>query len=97
MLDSVAEVREDHNPRLEVAGIVVNQFQSRARLPQRMVDELLEEGLPVLDPYITSSVKIRERHEAARPLPYFAPRHKLTVQCEALHANTIGRGRRKKK
>ncbi len=51
LLESVAEVREDHNPRLEVAGIVVNQFQPRARLPQRMVDELLEEGLPVLEPY----------------------------------------------
>jgi chromosome partitioning protein len=97
LLDSVAEVREDHNPRLEVGGIVVNQFQPRARLPQRMVDELIEEGLPVLEPYITSSVKVRESHEAARPLPYFAPRHKLTEQFEALHANTIGHGRRKRK
>ena len=42
LLDSVAEVREDHNPRLEVAGIVVNQFQPRARLPKRMVDGLIE-------------------------------------------------------
>jgi len=97
LLDSVAEVREDHNPRLEVAGIVVNQFQPRARLPKRMVDELIEEGLPVLEPYLTSSVKIRESHESARPLPYLAPRHKLTEQFEALHANTLGRGRRSRK
>ncbi len=95
LLESVAEVREDHNPRLEVAGIVVNQFQPRARLPKRMVDELVDEGLPVLEPYLTSSVKIRESHEAARPLPYLAPSHKLTEQFEALHANTLGRGRRK--
>ncbi len=97
LLDSVAEVREDHNPRIEVAGIVVNQFQPRARLPQRMVEELVEEGLPVLDPYITASVKVRESHEAARPLPYFAPRHKLTEQFEVLHANTIGCHRPTKK
>jgi chromosome partitioning protein len=90
LLDSVAEVREDHNPNLDVAGIVVNQFQARARLPQRVVSELVEEGLPVLEPYITTSVKVRESHEAARPLPYFARRHKLTEQFEALHANTMG-------
>jgi chromosome partitioning protein len=97
LLDSVAEVREDHNSRLEVAGIVVNQFQARARLPQRVVEELVDEGLPVLDPYITTSVKVRESHEAARPLPYYAPRHKLTEQFEELHRETLGRGRRKKK
>jgi len=98
LLDSVAEVREDHNSRLEVAGIVVNQFQARARLPQRVVEELVEEGLPVIEPYVTSSVKVRESHEAARPLPYFAPRHKLTEQFEALHANTLGAyGKRKRK
>jgi chromosome partitioning protein len=62
-----------------------------------VVEELVEEGLPVIEPYVTSSVKVRESHEAARPLPYFAPRHKLTEQFEQLHANTIGRGRRKKK
>jgi len=97
LLESVAEVREDHNSGLEVAGIVVNQYQPRARLPQRMVDELVEEGLPVLEPFITSSVKVRESHEAARPLPYLAPSHKLTEQFEALHANTMGRGRRSRK
>ncbi len=90
LLDAVAEVREDHNPRLEVAGIVVNQYQARAKLPQRVVEELVEEGLPVIEPYITTSVKVRESHEAARPLPYFAPRHKLTRQFEELHASTIG-------
>ena len=77
-------MREDHNPKLEIGGIVVNQFQARARLPQRLVDELVGEGLPVLEPFITSSVKVRESHDAARPLPYFARSHKLTAQYEAL-------------
>jgi chromosome partitioning protein len=31
-----------------VEGIVVNQFQPRASLPQRTVQELVDEGLPVL-------------------------------------------------
>jgi chromosome partitioning protein len=80
LLEDVDEVREDHNPGLEVTGIIVNQFQARARLPQRMVDDLLDEDLPVLEPYITASVKVRESHEAAMPLPYLAPRHKVAQQ-----------------
>lgn len=65
--------------------LVVNQFQPRARLPQRLVDELTAEGLPVLEPFVSSSVKIRESHEAAKPLPYLARSHKLTAQFEALY------------
>jgi chromosome partitioning protein len=85
LLENVAEVREDHNPKLEVGGIVVNQFQARARLPQLLVDELAAEGLPLLEPFISSSVKIRESHQAAKPLPYLAPSHKLAEQFEALY------------
>jgi chromosome partitioning protein len=86
LLEAVDEVREDHNAGLRVAGIVVNQFQQRARLPRRVVGELREEGLPVLDPHISASVKVKESHEACRPLPYLAPRHKLTGQFEELYA-----------
>jgi chromosome partitioning protein len=37
------ELKEDHNEGLEVEGIVVNQFQPRASLPQ-LLDELIAEG-----------------------------------------------------
>jgi chromosome partitioning protein len=84
LLDIVAEVREDHNPKLEVGGIVVNQFQTRARLPQRLVEELAGEGLPILEPYISASVKVRESHGACKPLPFMARSHKLTAQFEQL-------------
>ncbi len=84
LLEVVREVREDHNPGLEVGGIVVNQFQARARLPRRTVERLREEGLPVLEPFIGASVVVRESHEAARPLDRFAPRHKLTAQFREL-------------
>ncbi len=86
LLEIVEEVREDHNSGLRVAGIVVNQFQERARLPQRMVDELKGEGLPVLEPYISQSVKVRESHELSRPLAFLAPGHKLSGQFEELYA-----------
>jgi len=84
LLDSVEEVREDHNPGLQIGGVVVNQFQARARLPRQLVEELQAEGLPVLEPFISSSVKVRESHQAAKPLPYLAPSHKLAHQFEEL-------------
>ena len=91
LLENVDEVREDHNSKLKVRGIVVNQFQARARLPRRLVDELIDEGMPILEPYLSASVKVRESHEAARPLPYLARSHKLTEQFEALYATIEGR------
>jgi chromosome partitioning protein len=51
-----------------------------------MVQELLAEGLPLLEPYLSSSVKIRESHERATPLIYLASKHKLTQEYIALHA-----------
>ncbi|MCE2918304.1 MAG: ParA family protein [Rubrivivax sp.] len=85
VLDSVQEIRADHNESLVVEGIVVNQFQPRASLPQRTVQALVDEGLPVLEPYLPASVKVRESHEAARPLVHLAPGHKLTQAFEALY------------
>jgi chromosome partitioning protein len=85
LMDNVQEIRADHNPDLEVKGIVVNQFQPRANLPQRIVAELIEEGLPVLQPYLPSSVRIRESHEQSLPMIYLDPSHKLTQAFIALH------------
>jgi len=85
LLDSVAEIQADHNRNLEVEGIVVNQFQSRATLPQRTVQELIDEGLPVLQPYLSASVKIKESHETACPMIHLDPRHKLTQEFLALY------------
>ncbi|WP_418320252.1 ParA family protein [Piscinibacter sakaiensis] len=85
LLENVNEIRADHNPKLKVEGIVVNQFQPRANLPQRVVQELIDEGLPVLQPYLSASVRIRESHEQAMPMIYLDPRHKLTQELIALH------------
>jgi chromosome partitioning protein len=68
-----------------VEGIVVNQFQPRASLPQQLLDELVEEGLPVLPVNLMMSVKMRESHQACKPLIYLEPRHKLTQQFVELH------------
>lgn len=78
LMQNVDELQADHNEGLRVEGIVVNQFQARASLPQRLVQELVDEGLPVMQPYLGSSVKVRESHERALPLIYLEPSHPLT-------------------
>ncbi len=84
LIQDVGEIREDHNPHLRVEGVVVNQFQPRARLPQRLVDELTAEGLPLLKTRLSSSVRIRESHDQATPMIHLFPNHKITAQFEAL-------------
>lgn len=82
----IAEIREDHNPKLEIEGIIANQYMRNAKLPGQIVNELLEEGYPVLPEYIGQSVKMRESHQAKQPLIQMAPKHKLTQSLLAIHA-----------
>lgn len=87
---AVSEIRDDHNPDLQIEGIVVNSFQSRANLPQQLVSELREGGYPLLDSMLGTSVKMRESHQMALPLIHLAPSHGLTQQFEALYDELSG-------
>lgn len=97
LLENVVETRSDHNPALEVEGIVVNQFQPRASLPQKLVAELVAEGHPVLNTCLSSSVKIRESHEAAKPMIHFMPNHKLSQEFVAMLAEIEAAASKRKK
>lgn len=90
LLENVEEIKADHNRNLAVEGIVVNQYQPRASLPQKVVQELIAEGLPVLAPYLSASVKIKESHEQAKPMIHLEPKHKLSQEFVALH-DTLAR------
>ena len=86
LIDLIAEVKSDHNGKLEVEGIVVNQFQRQANLPQQLVDELIADNLNVLESKISPSVKVRESHTASKPLIHYLPNHKLSEEYRALYA-----------
>lgn len=86
ILHEIRELQEDHNEDLVVEGIVANQFQPRASLPKQLVRELLDEGLPVLPVRLSSSVKMKESHQAKKPLIHLAPKHPLTRQYKELFA-----------
>ncbi len=96
LLENIEETRQDHNADLKVEGIVVNQFQPRASLPLRLVEELRTEGQPVLNTMLSSSVIMRESHEKSQPLVHLAPRHKLTEEYQMLydelHSQALSKG-----
>ncbi|MRH77246.1 AAA family ATPase [Spiribacter sp. C176] len=87
LMANVRELQADHNQGLSVEGVIVNQFQSRARLPAALIEELHAAGHRVLEPFLSASVKVRESHQAGKPLITLAPKHKLTEEYKRLHAN----------
>lgn len=81
-MDKVDEVRVDHG--LEGEGIVINRFQARVGPTQQVVTGLGEEGLPVPDSFLSSSVKIKESLRQAKPMIHLDRGHKPTLEFGAL-------------
>lgn len=90
ILEIFQEVRADHNPTLKLRGIIVNQFQKTTRHAAAMIADLRRFGFPVLEPYIPSSVKVRESHSEACPLIIGQPRHAVSKAISALLDNIDG-------
>lgn len=84
LIENVIETQDDHNDTLEIEGIVVNQFQAQAKLPREVVQQLKDEGLPVLNSMLPPSVLMKESHHKNQPLIYLAPEHKLTQAYQSL-------------
>ncbi|MBD9439816.1 ParA family protein [Pseudomonas sp. PDM04] len=80
VIAQVGELRADHNESLIVEGVVVNQFVPRASVHQKLIDQLVAEGVPVLPDYLSSTIKMRESHEVSVPMIHLAPRHKLSLE-----------------
>lgn len=78
LIENVIETQDDHNDQLEIEGIVVNQYQAQAKLPREVVQQLKDEGLPVLENMLPPSVMMKESHHQNQPLIYLAKDHKLT-------------------
>lgn len=77
--DNVEETVRDHNDRLKIEGIIINQFQPRSALPVQLVEALKQDGLPVIEPALPSSVIMKASHQQNLPLVHLAPKHKLTL------------------
>jgi len=92
--EAVEEVSEDHNPDLEVEGVVINQYHSKARLHEDTVQSLRGRGVPVLSPYLSPSVAMKESHAKAMPVIHYRKKHKLSLEFRDLAASLL-RGKKK--
>ena len=85
LIEELEEIVEDHNPELTIEGVVVNQFQSRAKLPQQAVEELEKADFELIKPFISSSVKVKESHAEHTPLIFLDAKHKVTLEFVELY------------
>lgn len=86
----VNEVASDHQPHLEIEGVIINHFQAQAKLPQEAIAALVTQGFTVLQPYLSSSIVMRESHAAHVPLVYFKAKHKLSEEFLKLAQGLMG-------
>ncbi|MGF1724018.1 ParA family protein [Photobacterium nomapromontoriensis] len=87
LLDNVAELKEDHNQHLDVEGVIVNMFNAQAKFPRKIIDDLNDLGLPILEPYLPLSIKMKESHYHQTPVIHLLPKHKLSQAFYALYKN----------
>ncbi|HYX39027.1 MAG TPA: ParA family protein [Oligoflexus sp.] len=90
---AVQEVASDHRPELQVEGIIVNHYQAQAKVPKAGIDRLQQQGFTILEPFLSSSVVMRESHSAGVPLPFFRPSHKLSLEFAGLAHQLIDSGK----
>ncbi|HET9239967.1 MAG TPA: ParA family protein [Oligoflexus sp.] len=90
VMQAVQEVASDHRPELQVEGIIINHYQSQAKVPKAGIDRLEQHGFTILKPFLSSSVVMRESHSAGVPLPFFRPGHKLSLEFSGLAEALIG-------
>ena len=89
VMEVIGEVASDHQPKLRAEGVIINHYQAKARLPDEAIAKLRKRGFPVLRPYLSSSIAMRESHAAHMPLVYFKPKHKLAAEYAELAARLM--------
>ncbi len=84
LMEVVNDIQEDHNSKLRIEGIIVNQYQAQANFHKQLIQQIVDEGLPLMEPFIPASVKMRESRDKGIPLVHYAPKHRLTQQYQLL-------------
>ena len=90
LMGNLVDLQQDHNRELQIEGVVINQYNHQANLPKVLIEELKQDGLPIFNTCLSSSVKMKESHYACRPLIYHARNHKLTQQFVELFKEVEG-------
>lgn len=76
-LDTIDEIREEINPALTVAGIVLTFFDGRLLHHRAVVEEMENADFPLLPARIGRSIKVAEAGAAGESLLRYDPQHKI--------------------
>jgi chromosome partitioning protein len=72
--DTIADVREYTNPKLQLRGVIATMFDARTRLGRDVLTDMRERsGLDVLEPPIPRSVRVAEAPRRGRSIVQSAP------------------------
>jgi chromosome partitioning protein len=72
-MQTLNKVRTALNPGLQLAGVIVTQFDGRLTAHNQALDVLQRADLPVLYPPVPRSVKVQESAGAKQPLTIYDP------------------------
>ena len=80
VMENLQDLKVKHNKNLEIEGVVINQFYGQSKLPSVLVKELKEYNIPVLDAFISNSIKMKMSHATQTPLVFLDRTHTITQQ-----------------
>ena len=80
VIQNMLKIKETDNKKLAIEGIVINQFMGQSKLPAELIQEIKSFNIPILESYLSSSVKMKISHAIQTPLVYMDRTHKLTQQ-----------------
>ena len=66
VIQIINEIKEDHNPQLEMEGIIINQFQKNTNMSIEMVEGLKRKKYKILTPYLKHSTIMKEKSLKAK-------------------------------
>lgn len=66
---------KDINPELTLSGVILNRYDKRLQLHRQAAEEIRAAGLPLVEPFITQSVRITEATGEHKPLLKYDPKN----------------------
>lgn len=85
MIQTMRRIQQNHNPRLELLGILATLYDARTNLSSQVLEEL-RRFYPdkVFQTYITRSVRLSESPSFGKPIRYYDPRSAGALQYQSL-------------
>lgn len=93
LLDTIDDVRDYTNDKLQVRGAIATLFDGRTKLARQVIEQVQAQySVEVLEPYVPKSVKVAEAPALGKSVLTHAPRSRSAEAYRALATKLLGRG-----